>query len=266
MRRKMPTARFMIVIAVCAILSNPAARGAAFQNLNFEDTNGVQTGIPHWTIPSGISYLYNGIFAGEGCVALINPSFQFGLSPLDGFQSVVMEYDPIGSFPPTGGAMYQVGDVPATAAEIKMRVTNRAGIVVLLNGVNIPLSGPDAFGFVEGNVSTFAGTTATLTIESPFGTNVHATAEFDDISFVAVPEPGSLALATSGVIALAICRRKMARRNPGMFAGSSAHSAARTTSATTAIQPPQFPAARCSPAPALQPDRHPLSRRRWPAG
>jgi hypothetical protein len=174
--------------------------GGPFQNLAFEDTDGVQFGIPHWEIPSGIDYLYNDIFAGEGSVTLFDNSFPFfGFLPgidstLEGEQSVLMILDPIDEV--TGGAIYQDGDIPSDAARLEMLVTDVDGIVVSLDSVVIPLTVIETvagINRVSGSISDFAGTTARLRISSPFSSPDPQQSAFDAIQFV-VPESTTLAL------------------------------------------------------------------------
>lgn len=190
----------------------PAA-ATPFQNLDFEKTDGVQNGIPDWVIPPEIDYLYDAIFAGEGSVTLYTNSFFAGTPLIEGEQSVLMIYDPIGSNPPTGGAITQLGDVPLSASRIEMLVTNVQGLRVSLNGVNIPLNVIGSVGnsdLVSGNVSAFAGTTALLRIASPFGEHEPHASTFDAIQFI-VPEPASVALAAFGLIGLAAWGRRRTR-------------------------------------------------------
>ena len=123
-KNRVATTVFAAFFSLSGILVCSTLRGAPFQNLDFEETNGVQTGIPDWVVPHGIDYLYNSTFAGEGSVTLFtSASASLGSFVIQGEQSVLMIYDPIGSSPPSGGAITQVGDVPP-----KDRPKNNFGI------------------------------------------------------------------------------------------------------------------------------------------
>ena len=125
-----------------------------------------------------------------------------------------MIYDPIGSDPPTGGAIFQTGDIPLNAVRVEMLVTNVLGIRVSLNGVSIPLDVIETVGGIQrvsGDISDFAGTNATLRITSPFGEADHLRSAIDAIEF-AVPEPTSVTAYTLGLIVLVALRRLEQRR------------------------------------------------------
>ena len=144
------TSTWAVGVVTVAIFSSmfacSVARGAPFRNLNFEETEGVESGVPYWEVPEDV-YLYNSIFAGEGSVTLYDrdfPSFYKDFlppevhDPLEGEQSILMIYDPVG--PPNGGPISQVGEVPVDAARILLAVTDLLGIQVSLDGVNILLT------------------------------------------------------------------------------------------------------------------------------
>jgi hypothetical protein len=199
--------KHIALVSTGIILMSACARGAPFRNLDFEESDGV-LGIPHWTIPSGIDYLHNAIFAGEGAVTLFDNSFPFFdfvppiTSSLAGQQSVLLVYDPIGSIPPSGGVLVQEGMVPERAERIAMLVTDVRGLRVSLNGINIPLSVVstiDDIQSVTGNVASFAGTTAELRIESPFGSLEHFHTAVDSIQFT-IPEPSALILMMTALL------------------------------------------------------------------
>lgn len=204
---------FVTAVGLCGILLCSELQGESFRNLNFEETIGVQTGIPGWVIPPGIDYLYDLTYAGEGAVTLFTHSYtRLPISPIEGDQSVLMIYDYQGDNATTGGAITQMGDVPANAARIKMLVTDVRGIRVSLNGMNILLTVVEKeveINLVSGNVSDFAGTTALLRIESPFGEQSDHISAFDSIQFV-VPEPGTFWHAGLGFLGLVAwrCLRK----------------------------------------------------------
>ena len=209
---------YLTVFWLGGILLCSNLQGEPFRNLNFEETVGVHTGIPGWVIPPGIDYLYDSEFAGEGAVSLITPAF--GSTPfppfqhslvIEGNQSVLMVYDYAAT--KTGGAITQVGDIPQGASRMEMLITdatwrgpgNADGVRLSLNGITIPLSVSEQLDRtfrVSGDVSGFAGTTALLRIESPFGAQEGYRAVFDVIQFV-VPEPTAFWLASLGFVGLA---------------------------------------------------------------
>ncbi len=198
----------MIVLAIAAAMSGRPAEAAPFRNLDFERTDGVESGIPEWEIPEGIPYLYNSIFAGEGAVTLYDASFPFfdvvsgfGIrAPLEGAQSVLMSTDDY-----SGSFMSQVGDVPPDAVWMLMLASSSApDLNVRMDGVPIPLTavGPAADAYlVAGNVSAFAGRTVTLSIA---GTGPPTA--FDAIRFE-VPEPSTVVAAVFCMGLLALPRR-----------------------------------------------------------
>jgi hypothetical protein len=196
------------------VLLCSAVYAAPFQNLDFEQSEGVLTGIPNWSIPEGVDYLHNAIFAGEGSVTLFDNSFPHGLSPLEGNQSVLMVYDPIGSDPPTGGVIFQTGDIPVNAVGLEMLVTDLDGIRVSLNDVPVPLTlveTIDGVQRVSGDVANFAGSSATLRIASPYGEPDHRQSAVDAIAFV-VPEPATSTWTALAMLALIGLRRTTTMR------------------------------------------------------
>jgi len=157
--------------------------GQEFVNLDFEEANvppiylegeGNQIdpalAFPGWTVlPNSSGYLYptttfyNDVSLGGPAVTLIGPPFPnaSGLNPLQGSYSVLLQYFGIGGPP----ALSQTGLIPADAESITLLSDNLAGMIVTLNGINIPLVAIGG-GSIGGNISAFAGDTAQLTIST----------------------------------------------------------------------------------------------------
>lgn len=88
-----------------------------------------------------------------------------------------------------------------------MRATNLNGVRVRINGTLAPLDIVEANGqqiVVAADVSSFAGTTALLRIESPFGADDNSFCVIDDIRFV--PEPSAAALLFAGLVSVCVLR------------------------------------------------------------
>ena len=209
--------------------------GQGFVNLDFEDADVPPTPVgtfggfvdpalafPGWTVlPNGSTYFtstaYNDLSLGGPAIVLMGPDFpnRPGYEPLDGSYSVLLQYFGIGNPP----ALSQTGVVPAGAQSISILLVGTifgGGMVVTLNGVNIPLV-PIGDGYVGGNISGFAGDTAQLTISTVNSATVNSPdwVYFDDIEFSpsSVPEPNALSLFA---ICILFLRWRMRRPNKSL--------------------------------------------------
>jgi hypothetical protein len=192
--------------------------GQGFVNLDFEEANVPPTptntfgnlidpalAFPGWTVlPNNSEYAtttaYNDLSLGDPAVILMGPDFpnRPGFSPLQGCYSVLLEYFGIGNPP----GLSQTGLIPADAQSISIL---GEGMVVTLNGINIPMTANEDGG-ATGNISAFAGESAQLTISTSDagGLNSPNQAYFDEIQFSTVPEPNAFSLLGVGI--LFICR------------------------------------------------------------
>jgi hypothetical protein len=216
--------------------------GQGFVNLDFEDADVPPTPVgafgsfvdpalafPGWTVlPNGSTYgtsvAYNDLSLGGPAIVLMGPDFpnRPGYEPLDGSYSVLLQYFGIGNPP----ALSQTSLIPAGAQSISILLGGTifgGGMVVTLNGVNIPLV-PIGDGYVGGNISGFAGDTAQLTISTVNSATVNSPdwVYFDDIQFSpsSVPEPNALSL--FGICILFLCWR-MKRPNQSRSQRGMAH-------------------------------------------
>ena len=179
-----------------------------------EDFDDPTLAFPGWTVlPNGSTYFtstgYNTLSLGGPAVILMGPDFpnRPGYDPLEGCYSVSLQYFGIGNPP----ALSQTGLIPPGTESISILEGNSTfggGLVVALNGINIPMAGIGG-GYIGGNITAFAGTTAQLTIStaSPASVGSPDWAYFDDIEFSPspVPEPGVLSLFS--MCLLLFCKR-----------------------------------------------------------
>jgi hypothetical protein len=194
-----------------------------FQNLNFEAATiptGATVGIfptsealPGWTALVGDSPQatvgYNDYSLNGESVAVVGPS----LGAIDGNYSVFLLGSQFPGFGAPDVSVAQTGLIPAGAKSIQFLATGiQTPFSLTLNGSPVALlnlgnsGGILAYG---GNISSFAGTTATLQISAGNLGGI----TLDDISFSSqsVPEPGTLALASLGGLALVPAARKKRR-------------------------------------------------------
>jgi hypothetical protein len=109
----------------------------------------------------------------------------------------------------------QTGDVPSEARFVELVDTLQPSVSVWLDETEIPLEfvqfiryDPDfVWGRYRGDVSAFAGHTATLKIVGGTAANPYADGVFDAIQFV--PEPSTIGLAFCGAVltSLVVIRR-----------------------------------------------------------
>jgi hypothetical protein len=194
-----------------------------FQDLNFEAATLVpvtpgtlgplQAGpaLPGWTAYIGSSpqsEIYNGGGPIMGdAIVLIGPQSP----PIDGNYSLLLSVDGFAGGPAI--SLEQTGMIPSGANSIEFVTLNPGLFSVSINGSPIALTPLSQSGYIVsygGNISRFAGTTATLqftALANSYGL------ELDDISFSSqsVPEPGTLALASLGGLALVPAARKKRR-------------------------------------------------------
>ena len=140
-------------------------------------------------------------------IALIGPQSQ----PIDGNYSLLLSVDGFAGGPAI--SLEQTGMIPSGANSVEFVTLNPGLFSVSINGSPITVTPLSQSGYIVsygGNISRFAGTTATLqftALANSYGL------ELDDISFSSqsVPEPGTLALASLGGLALVSAARKKRR-------------------------------------------------------
>jgi hypothetical protein len=193
-----------------------------FQNLNFEaasvsgDSPGqlipISAGLPGWngyltdtstsvTTPQ-TQVVYDGISTGGAFISIIDQN-EPGVQPLQGSYSVFL----FGGGAPSviAASISQTGLIPVGTQTLLMDAyTANASPVVAIDGQTISMLPVQTFpNYIEydGNISSFAGQTATLSFTDPPPTSM-APSQFllDDIQFspVATPEPSTWALIVMG--------------------------------------------------------------------
>jgi hypothetical protein len=251
--KSMSMGKFGLITSLAAVLIATLQSSFAqstFQNLDFEQAVVVPAaptcisaqGYPidgasalpywndgYWTQSCGEIYGNASYPLDEASIALVWALNPF-IAAIDGSYSVQLTaYAGSG-----GGAISQTGLIPAGTHSIQFLVANSyhndipANPTVSLNGTPISLftlSQSGGLRTMEGDVSAFAGTTATLAIYAVAqGTTFPANENgfmLDDIQFSpsTVPEPGVLTLAGLGIVLLSLRRLSGLRRpdqaNPG---------------------------------------------------
>jgi hypothetical protein len=201
-----------VLAGACLVCWNACA--APFVNLDFQgafpdgvfDENEDPTpaeAIPGWTPRVGEEplpiVLVNSILIGSTGVVLFDMNYhqpggpQYHLVLYSGYAAPM----PLAS-------ISQTGDVPPDARRVQMYCQHSAGPVVTLDGVNIPMINLGNWQWA-GDVSTFAGQTASLRITTP-RTGYQPT-HIDDIQFssAVIPEP---ATATFAAMSLGLLVRR----------------------------------------------------------
>lgn len=197
----------------------------AFQNLNFESANvtdlsvghqefvAASDGLPGWSAYIGTNQLtevgHNVITLGAANVGIWGPDYGFGLLPLQGSYSAILQP---GAFNNQGvsASIAQTGLVPASAKSIQflasLAFTN--DLVVTIGGQNAPIIplGSGSFGC---DISVFAGSIEQLEFSivynSDHGNDLNL---LDAITFStqAVPEPSISSLVMMSIAGLGLWR------------------------------------------------------------
>jgi hypothetical protein len=229
--------RWTALTAAClaSLITADAARGQAFQNLDFESSiiepnpSGLNVRAPGWNFSGEdqgptADRLRHGIHIGDVPLQRIATDLvaspRPGPPPIQGHFSIYMGPAPYRDWAPLFPWMEQTGQIPSDARSIRLlgkldpfglRQTDpsRAGWHLTLGGTEIPLVELPG-GLVSGDVTAFAGTTATLRIamddtymhELIGRTNFMFDAlRFSPLHYTVVPEPGSSVAALIGMSA-----------------------------------------------------------------
>jgi hypothetical protein len=221
-----------LFLAMSFLFANAHGQGV-FLNLGFELTPtdlGSGSGTDYYSIPywSATMYPYQGgVTLNNYVLDATTLSLQSGplFSPIGGATSLLLTASSFG-YPLSTASISQTGLVPSTAQSLKFKVAdiltfqlspNLPGqFFVTMNGENVGLqviANNGNYTELAGNISTWAGQTASLSI----GINVPASqsgenyfqALIDDISFssTSVPEPTTTVLAVLAGGGWLLCRR-----------------------------------------------------------
>jgi len=198
-----------------------------FQNLDFEQANPINAGNPYYpyfvTVASALPYwtvteegvqqteiAYNNISLGAPWVDLIGPGAPFGLAPIDGNYSVMLQ----GTF--AGSAeISQTGTISSGTESLFFEAQPGEGTLDVLIGAQIvPITavGNGAnYTLYGANISAWAGDSESLTFSAAQDDSGLNNWELDDISFSQVPEPSTVALTAIGGLLFG-ARKRLARR------------------------------------------------------
>ncbi|MGP8202125.1 MAG: hypothetical protein ACLQU4_21805 [Limisphaerales bacterium] len=226
----------LIIIALVTSLTGKSVLAqSSFRNLDFERADPISadnpdypsfvtvaSALPNWTVSAaGIQQTeisFNDPSTGGAAVVLIGPGNNFGMAPIDGNYSVLLQ----GTYPPGYAAISQTALIPAgtqsltfeaeqvlniPSGSLELEVgTQVVSFVALATGLNYTLYGA--------NISAWADETEQLTFTALQDSTSQNNWELDDISFstnvVASPEPNMVALTAIGGLLFA-ARRWLAR-------------------------------------------------------
>src|SRR5690242_14985485 len=208
--------RFMKFCCSLALLFAPLAMHAqgtsTFQNLDFESANvagcspgqvvPISLAMPGWSANLDQVY-YDEESIGGALISVIDSRSLSGLAPLQGSYSVLL-FGQGGTFP-APVSISQMGLVPAGTRSVVVDMYWKfATPVVMLGGQTIamvPIKTFPTYTLYAGDVSSFAGQTATLSFTAPpAAVGSPSIIELDNIIFsrAAVPEPRELPLLMMG--------------------------------------------------------------------
>jgi len=204
--------------------------GAAFQNLDFEsprlplvpipgDQYGrvpISSALPGWTGLIGTneqsSVLYNNFFLGSSSIGLLGP----GTGTIEGNYTLLLQAGvDINSGLPRSVTISQTGLVPADSQSLQFKALGHLfdiggpnPFVVTLGGQSVNLvpisSSPQLYTLYAGDISSFAGTTATLEITALPFTTLGYTFSLDSITFSPIPEPSTWTISVIGWLLLGL--------------------------------------------------------------
>ena len=207
---------FCFSLAVVLLTASANAQGTStFQNLDFESASlagyarfgmaPISAAFPGWSAELGGSQLqsvgYDLVTLGSGAISVVDSSTIGVNAPLQGNYSALLMGAAIGFPPGPPTTISQTGLVPTgTRSLVADMWWSLAPPVVTLGGQTIamlPVKTFPTYTLYAGDISSFAGQTATLSFTAPPPTSGSPSfLELDNIVFskAAVPEPGSAAL------------------------------------------------------------------------
>jgi hypothetical protein len=227
----------LTIIALLASLTGKSVLAqSSFQNLNFEQADPISAGnpdypnyvtvasaLPDWTVTTvagqQTEISFNDPSTGEEAVVLIGPGNNFGLVPLDGNYSVLLQ----GTYPPGYAAISQTGLIPAGTQSLTFeaeQVLNppTGSLELEIGDQVVPFSavGTGAnYTLYGANISAWDGDTEQLMFTALQDSSSQNNWELDDIKFsttVLTPEPNMVALSAIGVLLFG-ARKWFARRS-----------------------------------------------------
>jgi hypothetical protein len=214
----------LFLTAVLGAVCVSAFGQGTFRNMDFESANlsgyspgsmvPITSAMPGWS-GSSAQVLYDDIFIGGGAISIFD-SLNGGPPPLQGNYSAYLMGSPQGFPGPGPVTIDQTGLIPmgTRSLMVSMSWQNQAPVVAIGGEpiTMIPVSTFPRYTLYAGDISSFAGQTATLsfTAPSPSGSPNPSFLELDNITFspIAVPEPSALALAGLGLAGVIILRRR----------------------------------------------------------
>jgi xanthosine utilization system XapX-like protein len=205
-----------------AVLAALSVQAQPFQNPGFEQANPVSAGVPgepsfvtaasalpYWTVSTAglqqTEVSFNDPSTGAPWVVLIGPGANFGLAPLDGSYSVLLQ----GTYPPGYAAISQTGLIPAGTQSLTFEaepvLSVAFGVLELEIGTQVVpftalATGPN-YTLYGANISAWADETEQLTFTAMPDSSSMNNWELDDISFSTTavsPEPNVVALTGIG--------------------------------------------------------------------
>ena len=220
------------IIALSTFILIHSAKAQGFVNLNFESANipngtspgsyiPISDGLPGWSgyYTSSTStnvatqVAYEGISLGGNVISIIDTNVGFGFSPIQGTYSAFLFGGGSGTY--YAATISQTGLVPAGTATLLMDASFfGANFVVKIGGETIsmiPLQNFSNYTIYGADISSFAGTTTTLSFTEPPATGVQPGGLLlDNIQFSStpVPEPSDLALLVLGGLFLGYMYRR----------------------------------------------------------
>ncbi len=220
--------KIVVLSAILAIAGCAGQSQGAFQNLDFEAARlpisdqillvPVTDALPGWSVSIGnveqTSLYYNSISLGAPNVSVLHSNFFYGsaITAIDGNFSALLQAGYAGTnFYPA--LISQTGLVPVEAQIIEAKiVTGSLDFTFSLNGTPInmiPVVTNASYTLYGGDISSFAGQSATLTITAP-PTQLNPTygIKLDSIVFSPVPEPSMAVLTFTAAVLLRLFRRR----------------------------------------------------------
>jgi hypothetical protein len=223
----------LIIHLFVALWLVSAARGASFQNLDFESVIlplvpndpmyqrvPIANALPFWTAYVGLNQetliLNNNYFLDSTGIGLQAPGGPFIFGPIEGTYTAFLEagYQLL-SHPliRADSALAQVGDVPADARSFLFKARAVGDFEVTFGGQHIDLvqlaPGPN-YTLYGGDVSAFAGMTTELRITAFAGASQLHGINMDALMFSpqSIPEPATMGLLILGAGLLGVRSRK----------------------------------------------------------
>jgi hypothetical protein len=226
----MKTTKLIAILASVAIGSLLAHAQGTFQNLDFESVNltpvppqvwpqtfvPISSALPGWNASIGgdavTEILQNGYDSGTASVDILGPNWT-AIEPgiIDGHYTVFLQsgFSPQNNSIGVNTSIWQNGTIPANAQSLHFSAWNwnsGSPFTVSFNGNDLSLvalylaqtAAGQTNTVYEANIAPYAGQTGQLEFTSVFTYAGASWTEFDDITFLTVPEPGILTMTVVG--------------------------------------------------------------------